>query len=76
MMSAAERLRETQRAAGHRNLNAWHDVLIKEGKTFKNVQSVRSPRAEPLSVLQEALPLLIVHTTVPMCRNSNASLRN
>jgi hypothetical protein len=41
MMTASERLRETQKAAGHRNLNTWHDVLIKEGKTCKAAQVVR-----------------------------------
>lgn len=49
MMSASERLRETQKAAGHRNLNTWHDVLIKEGKTCKAAQVVRSFEAMPSS---------------------------
>ncbi|GAA5978970.1 hypothetical protein JCM10908_002752 [Rhodotorula pacifica] len=52
MMTASERLRETQKAAGHRNLNAWHDVLIKEGKTCKAAQVEVDRHAEELKRME------------------------
>ncbi|GAA5860377.1 hypothetical protein JCM3774_000398 [Rhodotorula dairenensis] len=52
MMSASERLRETQKAAGHRNLNTWHDVLIKEGKTCKAVQAEVDRHADKLKRME------------------------
>lgn len=41
MLSHHDLLRETERAAGHEQLSAWHDVLIQEGKTCKVAQEVR-----------------------------------
>ncbi|TKA57227.1 hypothetical protein B0A53_01183 [Rhodotorula sp. CCFEE 5036] len=52
MMTASERLRETQKAAGHRNLNTWHDVLIKEGKTCKAAQVEVDRHAEKLKRME------------------------
>ena len=39
-MTAAELLKETQRAAGDEKLTEWHETLIESGKTLRQVQEV------------------------------------
>ncbi|GAA5857620.1 hypothetical protein JCM8547_004301 [Rhodosporidiobolus lusitaniae] len=52
MMSPAELLRETQKAAGHPQLSQWHDVLIKEYKLSRESQGEVDRYAEKLRRLQ------------------------
>jgi hypothetical protein len=41
-MSHSELLRETEKAAGDKNLSHWHQTLIDEFKKQKHFQDVRS----------------------------------
>ncbi|GAA6029928.1 hypothetical protein JCM8097_009173 [Rhodosporidiobolus ruineniae] len=52
MMSPPELLKETQKAAGHPKLSAWHDVLIKEGKELRDYQMEVDRYAEKLKRVQ------------------------
>ncbi len=40
-MSPQQLLRETQRAAGDRNLESWHQILIEDGAEFKKILEAR-----------------------------------
>jgi structural maintenance of chromosomes protein 5 len=40
-MSPSDLLKETQRAAGDKNLTKWHQTLVESGKGLRKLQEVR-----------------------------------
>ncbi|KAK7029359.1 Structural maintenance of chromosomes protein 5 [Paramarasmius palmivorus] len=53
MMSPQQLLKETQRAAGDRNLTAWHETLIRSGNEHRTMLQTIKEEEEQLHQMQE-----------------------
>ncbi|ESK86523.1 structural maintenance of chromosome complex subunit [Moniliophthora roreri MCA 2997] len=53
MMSPQQLLKETQRAAGDRNLTAWHETLIKSGSEHRTMLQAIKEEEDQLHQMQE-----------------------
>ncbi|KAF9024415.1 P-loop containing nucleoside triphosphate hydrolase protein [Hymenopellis radicata] len=52
-MSPQQLLRETQRAAGDRNLESWHQTLIEDGAEFKKILEMIKTEEEQLKQMRD-----------------------